>query len=713
MTIDSGYAPEVSNINAAREYPFTFQHIGSETIVVQEINGAGDVTLIPPTSYTITGIGGDGPVYTGGTVTFTELHGLDTVQVRISRVTAASQLTTYPAYGPFPAEVNEFAHDKAMMIIQELQSQGLIVTGGGGGTPGTGLPANTRNFATLSGSLAGWYENVWVLNGNHELTGGFVAPTDALDSGVAFYGNALGGGIYPITNGVLDLASPLISLLTGTGAVGISFGGAERMRSQSDGMQINGRLKGMTDGGDPADAVTKQQLDAAVGGGLTPGLVDNSILGWDNTGGQWVEIPDVLALADGGNGVIAAVVSGAGTGLVANALGGTLQQMVAGLPSGEQVLSWLVGGATSLLHAGNAAVSTTATGMNVDATNGVISGLDGTPTLADHAINKAYFDANNTGLPAATVHGSIPVWDTSGDPDQWVAQAQVLALTDVNNNGYVAATGPAQSGWALLGNGNLGALYPIVNGAPDAVGSEIIGWDRAAGLNIKHPGTNAVKLQMLSTGVSVIGDVSATDDLIAGDTVFADGVLASRDGAGDGSVLNSNGVYGEISDLANNGLGGRIAMSWNSFSWNFDQDVQRAHGDLLVDGSLGTPSDRVQGGYFDDAVYYSGFTANGPVYSNLGFLTSTNPSDARLKEDVVDLDMGLADIMSLRPVSFTWKGDGNYDYGFIAQEVEEVVPDMVAIENDQYGLKSHMLVPMLVKAVQDLTRKVEELEARL
>jgi len=64
----------------------------------------------------------------------------------------------------------------------------------------------------------------------------------------------------------------------------------------------------------------------------------------------------------------------------------------------------------------------------------------------------------------------------------------------------------------------------------------------------------------------------------------------------------------------------------------------------------------------------------------------TNTSDARLKRDVRTLDdsQGLAAIMKLRPVTFKWRTDnsGQTDMGFIAQEVEPVLPALVGSSPD-------------------------------
>ena len=109
-------------------------------------------------------------------------------------------------------------------------------------------------------------------------------------------------------------------------------------------------------------------------------------------------------------------------------------------------------------------------------------------------------------------------------------------------------------------------------------------------------------------------------------------------------------------------------------------------------------------------------------------------SDERLKKDIVSIgDEGLTKIKQLRPVSFKWRNTDRNSYGFIAQEVETILPHAVettitddadfAIEDanakargavavkDLKALNTNSLVAYLVKAVQELSVKVAALEA--
>jgi hypothetical protein len=104
------------------------------------------------------------------------------------------------------------------------------------------------------------------------------------------------------------------------------------------------------------------------------------------------------------------------------------------------------------------------------------------------------------------------------------------------------------------------------------------------------------------------------------------------------------------------------------------------------------------------------------------FATSTSISaisDVSLKENVRDLETGLDEVMALRPRRFDWKnGDGENVAGFIAQEVETVLPDLVydyqyTADETKKSLKMGDILPTLVKAIQELKAEVDSLRAQL
>ena len=120
------------------------------------------------------------------------------------------------------------------------------------------------------------------------------------------------------------------------------------------------------------------------------------------------------------------------------------------------------------------------------------------------------------------------------------------------------------------------------------------------------------------------------------------------------------------------------------------------------------------------ARFYVGM--GGTVYATNTTISAI--SDQRFKENIQDLDVGLDKIMALKPRKFDWKeGKGKNikgDRGFVAQEFEQIFPDLVdkwadpAPEGeDPYKSVRQDLIPVLVKAIQEQQAIIESLKARL
>ena len=99
-------------------------------------------------------------------------------------------------------------------------------------------------------------------------------------------------------------------------------------------------------------------------------------------------------------------------------------------------------------------------------------------------------------------------------------------------------------------------------------------------------------------------------------------------------------------------------------------------------------------------------------------------SDRRDKTDINTLDLGLDFVNSLKPVKFKWDSregiakDGTYEAGFIAQDFQQVQKDNDAdylnlvLESNPEKLEAApgKLIPILVKAVQEMSKEIETLK---
>jgi hypothetical protein len=105
--------------------------------------------------------------------------------------------------------------------------------------------------------------------------------------------------------------------------------------------------------------------------------------------------------------------------------------------------------------------------------------------------------------------------------------------------------------------------------------------------------------------------------------------------------------------------------------------------------------------------------------SATGYNTS---SDVRLKHAIAPLAGALERVRALRPVAFRWNADDSQGHGFLAHELQQVIPEAVTGEPDEVGPQGEIvpqqvdhskLVPWLTAACQELAQQVQTLTARI
>ena len=238
--------------------------------------------------------------------------------------------------------------------------------------------------------------------------------------------------------------------------------------------------------------------------------------------------------------------------------------------------------------------------------------------------------------------------------------------------------------------------------------------------------------------ISVSGSISA--DRISGGTIDAGYFTGS---AGFNNLTASSiGITGTITATS--------SLTAGSFvnSGSYIRGTEFRGSGTAVDIHRNNTSNGIKISGSGSGAYLYGYSFSGTqqtIYSPF-----SGVSDERLKENVADLTLGLDEINALRPVTFDWKASDiddvpNERYGFIAQEVEEVIPSMVSTspakrietsenedgeivetEVDNFitlddgteistvkEIDEKPLVYILVKAVQELSAKNDELESRL
>ena len=106
--------------------------------------------------------------------------------------------------------------------------------------------------------------------------------------------------------------------------------------------------------------------------------------------------------------------------------------------------------------------------------------------------------------------------------------------------------------------------------------------------------------------------------------------------------------------------------------------------------------------------------SNNPYLSGTGVWTDA--SDISIKKDIQEIQYGLETVNALKPRRYKHKECNTEDIGFVAQEVEQIVPEVVTGGEDEStgkGLAYGHLTAILTKAVQELSEKIDKLEARM
>ena len=298
--------------------------------------------------------------------------------------------------------------------------------------------------------------------------------------------------------------------------------------------------------------------------------------------------------------------------------------------------------------------------------NSVLSVKTATPLL---------FETNDTERMRIDASGNVGIGTTS-------PSNRLSIVTASGSDGIVSVKSPTTETAGVLIDGgstsNKGALLTL---AKDATTKWRIGLDSAIG-----GGTN--------NNLNILG--SSTDALLFGTNATERARISS---GGDFYVAKTTG------DAAVVGC------------------ELRANGAAYVTRSTSTNDTDTLGVYSTGASAYRFSVGMGGTV----FATSTTISaisDIRYKENVRDLDVGLNAVMALKPRLYDWKEGKGADIknarGFIAQEFEEVFPDLIDKWKDPapegeapYKSVRQDLIPVLVKAIQEQQAIIESLKARL
>jgi hypothetical protein len=363
-----------------------------------------------------------------------------------------------------------------------------------------------------------------------------------------------------------------------------------------------------------------------------------------------------------------------------------------------------------LNSSGNLGIGTASPGYS--ATNRKVLALNGGSGAGEGAIlafmqggtNKGYlFSAQNT----------IELWSESGEVV--IGNNAAAAVKLLTNN---------TERMRIDGSGNLGIGTSSPGAKLDVVGSGVFKVDGSGSTTpLILRNNNTVSTQLVKLGFDSNGAIKASiNAAVYGDDYMTFNVgsdtermrLDSSGNLGIGTTTSS----GKLTVTTSSGQGGHFSTSGGSgfpvvASVNFASSTAIAGVRVVkYDNNTTTSQVFVQFAVNQDSSNCGQINANGANTAAFGTY-----SDARLKERVIDLPSQLANILALRPVEFDYiqSEGGGHQIGFIAQEMEQIYPDVVGERAD--GMKTitawSKTEARLVKAIQEQQAIIERLTQRI
>ena len=263
-----------------------------------------------------------------------------------------------------------------------------------------------------------------------------------------------------------------------------------------------------------------------------------------------------------------------------------------------------------------------------------------------------------------------------------------FAATDTNDNTTYSISIPASTTKLRLTGAN-----PTSTDDVEFVGSGITTVSR----------TNENKFTITSTEADTLATVTSRGATTSTACSFTNTTSFLIGGSGTANLYLGNIISPSSSDK-----GARFHSSNNDFYMDFQGDATQNWFLRDYDGAGGT-HDRFGFNFINGT-----FTATGDV------VAYGSPSDIRLKENIKPIQSALDKISKLQGVTFDWKEksenilDIKEDIGFIAQDVQKVLPELVRKNKDgMLSMRHQGITPILLEAIKELKAEIEELKKQI
>jgi hypothetical protein len=334
----------------------------------------------------------------------------------------------------------------------------------------------------------------------------------------------------------------------------------------------------------------------------------------------------------------------------------------------------------------------------IDTTNLTLQNLEvsGIATLGSVEINSGIITAKS-GIVTYYGDGSGLVNTPPGNPAGSNTQVQY------NNNGAFAGS----SNFTFDGNNvNISGIVTataFVGDGSNLTGIATVGGEIVLGITtiteLSVSGiTSLTTLEVTGTStfgnilLNPVGIITAISGIV---TYFGDGsnlsglFNSSTDSINTSGIITASAFFGDGS-----GLTGAGSTVFNDITT--DQEFFP----LFTDITTGTIT---ASGISTSKLTYNPFTGT------LTAVDLNSTSDINLKENIHTVENALETVNSLRGVSFDWKENGKSSYGVIAQELEEILPELVK-QGEVKSVNYNGIIGVLIEAIKELKSEIEILK---